>query len=159
VWESGIRATFAPNARLPAGTYYSPAMQGARLRDLRRRPRRGSVESPIDTRLVRKSTVVVLAAVAVLALTTSRGGTIAAPALPSSFDGVAAFSLTSQFAQQFPNRTPGSPSDDGAAKWVSATLAQYGLVAADDTWSEDVPGLGRVQLHNLAVVVPGMERA
>jgi hypothetical protein len=155
VWESGIRATFAPNARLPAGAYYSPAMQGARLRDLRRRPRRGSVASPIDTRLVRKSSVVVLAAVAVLALTTSRGGTISAPALPSSFDGAAAFSLTSQLARQFPNRTPGTPSDSAAAKWVTATLAQYGLVATDDAWSEDVPGLGRIRLHNLAVVVPG----
>ena len=155
VWESGIRASFAPNARLPADAYYSPAMQGARLRDLHRRPRRGSVASPIDTRLVRKSSLVVLAAAAVLALTTSRGDPIATPALPSSFDGPAAWSLTSQLAKRFPNRVPGSPLDGAAARWVSDTLAQYGLVAADDTWSEHVPGLGRIQLHNLAVVVPG----
>ncbi|MEP6892169.1 MAG: M28 family peptidase, partial [Gaiellaceae bacterium] len=111
--------------------------------------------SPIDTRLVRKASVGVLVAAAVLALTTSRGDPIAAPALPSSFDGAAAFSLTSQLAGQFPNRIPGSPQASLAAKWVSSTLAQYGLTARDDPWSEDVPGLGRVQLHNLAVVVPG----
>jgi Peptidase family M28 len=155
VWESGIRASFAPNTRLPAGAYYSPAMQGARLRDLPRRPRRGTVESPIDTRLVRKASLAVLVAVAILALTTSRGGPIAAPALPSSFDGAAAWSLTSQLARRFPNRTPGSPYDSDAARWVSTTLAQYGLATLDDTWTETVPGLGRVQLHNLAVLVPG----
>ena len=130
-------------------------MQGARLRDLRRRPRRGSVASPIDGRLVRKASIGVLAAVAVLALTTSRGDPIAAPALPSSFDGAAALSLTSQLVKRFPNRVPGSPYDSAAAEWVSITLSEYGLATADDTWLEDVPGLGHVQLHNLAVVVPG----
>ena len=130
-------------------------MQGARLRDLHRRPRRGSVASPIDVRLVRKASLVVLAAAAVLALTTSRGDPIAAPALPSSFDGAGAFSLTSQLAKRFPNRIPGSPYDSAAAEWVSTTLSQYGLAAADDAWFEEVPGLGRIQLHNLAVVVPG----
>ena len=155
MWESGNRASFAPNARLPAGTYYSPAMQGARPRDLHRRPRRGSVARPIDGRLVRKASLVVLVAVAVLALTTSRGDPIAAPALPSSFDGAAALSLTAQLAERFPNRIPGSPPDSDAARWVTSTLAQYGLATLDDTWSENVPGLGRVQLHNLVVVVPG----
>lgn len=130
-------------------------MQGARLRDLHRRPRRGSVASPIDVRLVRKASLVVLVAVAVLALTTSRGDPIAAPALPSSFDGTAAFSLTSQLAKRFPNRVPGSPYDSAAAAWVSTTLSQYGLAATDDAWFEEVPGLGRIRLHNLAVVVPG----
>ena len=149
------RASFEPGARLPAGAYYSPAMQGARLRDLHRRPRRGSVASPIDVRLVRKGSVVVVLALLILALTSSRGDPIVAPALPSSFDGAAAFSLTSQLARRFPNRVPGSPYDSAAAQWFAATLAQYGLVTLDDTWTEQIPGLGRVQLHNLAVVVPG----
>ena len=130
-------------------------MEGARLRDLRGRPRRGSVARPIDVRLVRKTSLVVVAAVAVLALTTSRGNPIAAPALPASFDGAAAWSLTSQLAGRFPNRTPGSPYDGDAARWISTTLAQYGLKTEDDSWSERVSGLGRVELHNLAVVVPG----
>ena len=130
-------------------------MQGARLRDLHRRPRRGSVASPIDVRLVRKSSVVVILAVAILALTSSRGDPIAAPSLPSSFDGDAAFSLTSQLVHRFPNRVPGSPLDGEAAQWFAETLAQYGLATVDDTWSETIPGLGHVELHNLAVVVPG----
>jgi len=104
---------------------------------------------------VRKASITVLVAVGILALTTSRGDPIAAPALPSSFDGAAAWSLTSQLARRFPNRTPGSPYDSDTARWVSITLAQYGLTTLDDTWTETVPGLGRVQLHNLAVVVPG----
>jgi hypothetical protein len=104
---------------------------------------------------VRRSLIVVVVALAILVLSSKRGDPIAAPALASSFDGVAAMSLTAQLASQFPSRTPGTPSDGAAANWVSSTLARYGLTATDDGWSEHVPGLGRVRLHNLAVVVPG----
>ncbi len=134
-------------------------MQVAQLRDLRRRPRRGSIASPVDARLVRKTSVVVALAIAVLALTTSHGDPIAAPALPSSFDGAAAFTLTTQLTRRFPSRVPGSPYDSEAAHWVSTTLAQYGLSTEDDVWHEHVPGLeSPVELHNLTVVVPGAGR-
>ena len=130
-------------------------MHAARLRELRRRPRRGSLDRPINGRLVRTSLLVLLLPVAVAGLTVSRGGPLPAPSLPPSFDGTAAMSLTTALARQYPSRVPGSSNDQGAAGWFSATLAQYGLVTESDVWRQRVPGLGRVQLRNLAVVIPG----
>jgi len=145
-------------ARLPAGPYYSPAMQAARLRDQRRRPRRGSLERPIDTRLVRVSLLVVLLPVVLAAITVSRPGPLAAPALPPSFDTAAGVSLATELARLYPSRVPGSAGDEGAARWFTDSLRPYGLATTSDTWRTEIPGLGEVQLRNVAVVVPGSAR-
>lgn len=133
-------------------------MQAARLRDLSRRPRRGSLERPIDGRLVRATSLVVALPLLVLAFTTSRVGPLPPPSLPASFDGAAALSLTAQLAGQYPSRIPGSPFDVEAARWFSGTLALYGLTTEVDVWRQHVPGLGDVELRNVAVVVPGSGR-
>ena len=130
-------------------------MQAARLRELRRRPRRGSLERPVNGRLVRTSTLVLVLPLAIAALTVSRGGPLPAPTLPPSFDGAAALSVTKDLVRSFPSRVPGSANDQGAANWFTTTLAQYGLTTEADVWREHVPGLGAVELRNLAVVVPG----
>ena len=130
-------------------------MQAARLRELRRRPRRGSLERPVNGRLVRTSTLVLVLPLVVAALTVSRGGPLPAPTLPPSFDGTAALALTRDLVTRYPSRVPGSANDQGAASWFTATLAQYGLTTETDSWREHVPGLGTVELRNLAVVVPG----
>jgi len=133
-------------------------MQAARLRELRRRPRRGSLERPVNGRLVRTSLLVLLLPLAIAALTVSRGGPLPAPTLPPSFDGAAAFALTKDLVTRYPSRVPGSANDQGAASWFTTTLAQYGLTAETDAWRERVPGLGSVELRNLAVVIPGSAR-
>jgi len=130
-------------------------MQAARLRELRRRPRRGSLERPVNGRLVRTSTLVLALPLAIAALTVSRGGPLPAPTLPPSFDGAAALSLTKDLVHNYPSRVPGSANDQGAATWFATTLAQYGLTTEADVWREHIPGLGAVELRNLAVVVPG----
>jgi len=101
------------------------------------------------------SLLAVVVPLVILGLTTSRGGTISGPALPPSFDGVAARQLAAEFAREYPSRVPGTTSDARAAGWFSDTLAQYGLQAQEDVWREHVAGLGTVELRNLAVVVPG----
>lgn len=104
------------------------------------------------------STVAVAIAVAVLAVTTSRGDPIVAPSLPASFDGKAALTLTADLSEHYPSRVPGSPFDVAAADWLSSVLARSGLVTTVDAWSEPVLGLGRVELRNIAVVIPGTGR-
>src|SRR5262249_16647559 len=71
------------------------------------------------------------------------------------FDGAAALALTRDLVTRYPSRVPGSANDHGAASWFTATLAQYGLTTEADVWREHVPGLGDVELRNLAVVIPG----
>ena len=130
-------------------------MQAARLRELRRRPRRGSLERPLNGRLVRTSLLVLVVPLVIASLTASRGGTIQVPPLPPSFDGDAARQLAVELARRVPSRVPGTTSDVTAARWFTETLAQYGLRTLEDTWSQYVPGLGMVELRNLAVVIPG----
>jgi len=149
-----VRRSCSARVCLPA-PYYSPAMQAARLREQRRRPRRGSLERPVDGRLVRVSLLVVVLPLVLAAITVSRPGPLPVPALPPSFDGAAGFALATELARTFPSRVPGSTGDEGAARWFSETLRPYGLATRSDTWRTRISGLGEVQLRNVAVVVPG----
>lgn len=149
-----MRRSCSARVCLPA-PYYSPAMQAARLREQRRRPRRGSLERPIDTRLVRVSLLVVLLPLVLAAITVSRPGSLAVPGLPPSFDAGVGVALATELARIYPNRVPGSAGDEGAARWFADSLRPYGLSTASDTWSSKIPGLGDVRLRNVAVVVPG----
>jgi len=130
-------------------------MEPARPRIARRRPRRGSVERPIDTRLVRFGLLAVLGAVLLAGLSVDRTGALPAPALPATFDAEAARQLAVELARDFPRRVPGSPGGESAALWMREKLALYGLEPTLDTWVEDVAGLGRVTLQNVVAVVPG----
>ena len=78
-----------------------------------------------------------------------------APPLPPSFDGPATRTLAIDFARTFPARPPGSARALAAATWFRDHMAPYGLPVADDTWHQDVPGLGRVELQNLWAVARG----
>jgi len=130
-------------------------MEPARLGTSKRRPRRGSVEHPVDTRLVRKLALLLVLPLLLALFTMARPGPLRAPGLPSSFDAATAAALTSEFTQDNANRVPGSLAASGAAQWVRDKLALYGLSVREDAWREDVPGLGRVELRNLATVVNG----
>ncbi len=130
-------------------------MEPARLGTSKRRPRRGSAERPVDGRLVRKASLVVLAPLALLLLTLGRSGPLPAPPLPPAFDRATATALTVDLTRESPNRVPGSLGDADAAAWFRNKLALYGLSAHEDRWREDVPGVGQVELRNLAAVVRG----
>lgn len=130
-------------------------MEPARPRIARRRPRRGTVERPIDTRLVRLGLFAVVGALLLAGFSVDRPGPLPAPTLPPRFDADAARELTLELARDFPRRVPGSLGAEGAAGWLQEKLSLYGLNTEVDTWSEEVPGLGSVTLRNVTVVVPG----
>ena len=130
-------------------------MEPARVGTATRRPRRGSVERPIDMRLVRKVSLVVLAPLLLAVLTLTRPGPLPAPTLPPSFDAETAAALTSELVSENANRVPGTLEAGRAVDWFREKLALYGLSVREDRWVQDVPGVGQVELVNVAAVVPG----
>jgi hypothetical protein len=130
-------------------------MEPARLGTSRQRPRRGSIERPVDLRLVRNLAAVVALPLLLVVFTMARTGPLPAPDLPPAFDGATAAALTVELAGDNANRVPGSPGAASAAQWFRDKLALYGLGVREDAWREDVAGLGEVELRNLATVVPG----
>ncbi len=77
------------------------------------------------------------------------------PSLPPDFDGAAATQAAQDFADQFPNRTPGSETASEAAAWISERLSQYGLQTETDRFHAKIPGRGSVQLENVLAVRQG----
>jgi len=130
-------------------------MEPARLGTSKRRPRRGSIERPVDFRLVRNLSALLVLPLLLVLFTMARPGPLPAPELPPAFDGGTARSLTVELAGDNANRVPGSPGAASAAAWLRDKLALYGLPVREDVWTADVPGLGRTELRNLASIVPG----
>src|SRR5712691_9658747 len=93
--------------------YYSPAMEAARPRGRRRRARRGTVDSPLNVRLVRVGSLVVAPALLALLFSISTTGTLPKPVLAPLFDADAAATLATQLATEYPSRVPGTPSAAG----------------------------------------------
>ena len=130
-------------------------MEPARPWSPSRRPRRGPATHAVDGRLVRNTTLLLLAPLLVLMLTTSRPGPLPAPALPPAFGAATALQLTTELARDYPSRVPGTVGAARAVGWYQERLALYGLTATADRWREDVPGVGDAELVNLTTVVPG----
>ncbi len=120
----------------------------------RRRPRRGSLARPVNGGLYRASFLIVAGPLLLLAFTISTPAPLARPTLPGAFDGSAALSLATELSK-YPDRAPGSVGAREAASWFSQQLRPFGLATTASTWTEHIPGLGRVPLENLQAVVPG----
>jgi hypothetical protein len=121
----------------------------------RRRPRRGSLERPLNGRLYRSAFLVLSLPLLILAFSVARVGGLPAPQLPPAFDGAATRALAVDLATRYPDRVPGSAGSLQAAQWFRDQMAPYGLPIASDTWHAHVPGLGRVRLQNLWAVAAG----
>ena len=91
------------------------------------RPRRGSVERPINARLVRGTWLFVALPLLLAAFTVGRPQPLPAPTLPAAFDGTTAEQLARELARNYPDRAPGSAGSLGAADWVSDELTLYGF--------------------------------
>ena len=130
-------------------------MRPSPARAPRRRPRRGSLERPVDGRLYRSAFLLVSLPLLILAFSITRPSPLPAPTLPPSFDGPATRTLAIDFARTFPARPPGSARALAAAGWFRDQMAPYGLPVGSDSWQQDVPGLGRVRLENLWAVARG----
>jgi hypothetical protein len=134
-------------------------MESARARLTRRSPRRGSIDRPINTRLIRSASVILVFPLLLIGLTVARPGPLPAPKLPATFDGASAALLARELAVDYPNRLPGTGGGLRAADWYHDRLSLYELPIAVDSWREHVPGLGTRELRNIVSVVPGRIRA
>jgi hypothetical protein len=132
-----------PNQRVPG------SLRGAR------RHRRGSVERPVNGRLYRSAFLLVTLPLLLAALSVVQPAPLQRPILPPAFDATTAQDLATQLATRHPLRAPGTPGSARAAAWFREQLRTYRLPTRVDTWSEDVPGLGRVRLRNISATVSG----
>ena len=115
---------------LPA--YYSPAMEAARPRTRGRRLRRGTVERPLNARLVRVGFVVVVPALLALLFSISTTGTLPRSSLEPLFDGENAATLARTLSVEYPSRVPGSEGARQAARWYADTVRALGLTTEED---------------------------
>lgn len=119
----------------------------------RRRPRRGSLERPVNARLYRDAWLLVALPLLVLAFSVARPGPLANPTLPPGFDRESALALAEELASTYPDRSPGAL---GPVRWFRDQLGPYGFSGIrEETFEETIPGRGRVTLRNLAALVPG----
>jgi Peptidase family M28 len=121
----------------------------------RRRPRRGSIERPVDGRLYRRAFLVAALPLVLAAFTMVRPSSLPAPLLPTTFDGPGAVQLANSFAREVPDRVPGTIGGVAAASWVRTELAAEGYTAHTSAWHETVAGLGDVGLRNVWAIARG----
>jgi hypothetical protein len=121
----------------------------------RRRPRRGSLERPVNARLYRASFLVVVVPVVLLLATVTKPTALQAPALPPAFDAAVAAGLARELATEYPDRSPGSQGAIAAASWFRQKMSVFDLPTRTASWQESIPGLGRPTLRNVMTVVRG----
>jgi Peptidase family M28 len=124
----------------------------------RRRPRRGSLERPVSTRIYRAAWLAVAVPLLVAAFSVGRPDPLPEPRLGPFFDAATARQFTNELTTRFPNRSPGSQGAREAAGWVEARLRDYRFAVERQTFSADIPGLGKEQLVNLVAVAPSSTR-
>ena len=115
----------------------------------RHRARPGSVDRPVNSRMYRGTWLLVGIPLLVAAFSVARPQPLLGPALPPDFDGVAATQVAQDFANQFPDRSPGSEMARKRPPGSSASCAQYGFRTDIDRFHAKIPGRGSVQLENV----------
>jgi hypothetical protein len=121
----------------------------------RGRLRRGSIERPVNARLVRGTWLLVALPLLLTAFSVARPQPLPAPTLPPTFDAAIADQLARELEQRYPDRSPGSSGGLGAAGWVSEQFALYGPRPQVERFRARIPGRGTVELQNLVRVVQG----
>jgi hypothetical protein len=122
----------------------------------RRRPRRGSLERPVNGRLYRGTWLFVGLPLLVLAFSVARPAALQPPNLPPAFDKEAATGLAAQLATDYPIRPAGSSGARSAAIWLESQLTPYGYQVHREPFSVVVPGRGTVHGVNLLAVRSGL---
>jgi hypothetical protein len=117
--------------------------------------RRGTVERPLNSRLVRIGFLVVAPAFAAFLFSISTTGILPRSPLEPIFDAGAAATLADTLSIEYPSRVPGSDGATTAAHWYAETVRSLGLTTEEDVWSEQLADLGQVDLRNVTTVVPG----
>ena len=130
-------------------------MEAARLGTRGRRLRHGTVERPLNTRLVRVGFVLVVPALLAFLFSISTTGTLPRSPLEPLFDGAAAATLANSLSTEYPSRIPGSEGAVDATRWYGQSIRTLGLTPEEDMWTETLADLGRVQLTNVTTIIPG----
>lgn len=120
----------------------------------RRRPRRGSLERPVSTRIYRAAWLAVAVPVLVAAFSVGRPDPLPDPRLRPFFDQAPAVQFATELTSTFPDRSPGSDGARRATTWVEQQLRQYKFTVERQTFTADIPGLGREELVNVVAVAP-----
>ena len=131
----------------------SPTRGRARAAGTRRR--RGSVERPVNARLVRGTWLLVALPLLLAAFTVARPQPLPPPALPPAFDPETAAALARELDGAYPDRSPGSAGAIGATTWITEQFERYGFEPQQERFRADVPGSGNVELRNVIAVVDG----
>src|SRR2546428_3859669 len=97
VGKSGMRLSLPVAVEL-SPAYYSHAMSAAPPRQARRRPRRGSLERPVNGRTYRGTWLLVALPLLLAAFTVSRPTPLPKPDLPAAFDTRGARALAAELA-------------------------------------------------------------
>ena len=124
----------------------------------RRRPRRGSLERPINGRLYRGTWLLVGLPLLVLAFSVGRPAALQPPSLPAAFDRTAAGGIANDLSFRWPIRTPGSTGATGATRWFASQLTSYGFDVRIEAFAATVPGRGVLQFRNLVTRRPGLSQ-
>jgi hypothetical protein len=123
----------------------------------RRRPRRGSLDRPINSRLYRGTWVLVGIPLLILAFSVARPAALQPPGLPSAFDRDAAAATANDLALHYPLRTPGSTGAIAAARWFAAQLSPSYKVTTE-AFTARVPGKGTFRFRNLVARKAGLSQ-
>jgi hypothetical protein len=130
-------------------------MEAARPRTHGRRLRHGTLERPLNARLVRVGFLVVIPAFLAFLFSISTTGALQRYPLDPLFDGESAATFAETLAVDYPSRVPGSEGAAEAAGWYRETIASLGLRTEEDVWTADLADLGTVELRNVVSIVPG----
>jgi hypothetical protein len=121
----------------------------------RGRPRRGSIERPVNARLVRGTWLLVALPLLLTAFSVARPQPLPPPTLPPTFDAAIAEHLARELARDYPDRSPGSSGGLGASGWVAGQFELYGFKPQVERFRATIPGRGEVELQNVVTVVKG----
>ena len=130
-------------------------MSAAPPRQARRRPRRGSLERPISGRTYRGTWLLVALPLLLAAFTVTRPAPLSKPNLPAAFDTQGARALAAEFANDYPDRSPGTAGASEAAGWFGDQLQPYGFRTHADRFTAAIVGRGRLLFENIYAVAPG----
>src|SRR3981081_4602028 len=106
------------------------------------RARPGSLDRPVNGRMYRGTWLLVGIPLLMSAFTVFHPKTLQPPTLQPEFNGTAATAVAQDFANRYPDRTPGSDGANQATRWVSDQLAQYGFHSEIDRFHGKIPGRG-----------------
>src|SRR5919201_3085907 len=133
-------------------------MAASRPPHIRRRPRRGSVELPINARLYRGTWLLVGLPLLLAAFSIARPPSLPAPLVAAAFDDTVARELANELVRVSPDRSPQTVGSIQAARWVRDRFVGFGLDTTTESFTATVPGKGRVTLRNVIAIPSGRSR-